>query len=128
MAWCDEKRFSDGYIVENKKFLAFVQQVVMTRRVEKKKRRKATAKKEKFDEMTVKEETDAAFFDGLQNLDLPDPELYEGAPLKYHTVRSYVSAIRVVFHMRYAISQVFGMEYIVWNKFLISYRMAIWNI
>jgi hypothetical protein len=52
MAWCDEKRFPDGYTVENKKLLAFIQQLVMTRRAEKKKRRKATAKKEEFEEMT----------------------------------------------------------------------------
>jgi hypothetical protein len=93
IVWCDEKRFSDGYIVENKKFLAFVQQVVITRRVEKKKRRKVMAKKEEFDKMIVKEEIDAALVNGLQNLDFPDPELYEGVFLKYYIVRFYVSAI-----------------------------------
>jgi hypothetical protein len=56
--------------------LAFIQQVVMTRRVEKK-RRKATAKKEEFEEMTVEEEADAALVDGLQNLDVPNPESHE---------------------------------------------------
>jgi hypothetical protein len=102
MAWCNEKKFSDGYIIKNKKFLAFVQQVIMTRRVEKKKRRKVTAKKEKFDEIIVENKTDAAFVDGLQNLDLPDPELHEGVLFKYYTVRSYVSAIIELYQIQIA--------------------------
>jgi hypothetical protein len=102
IAWCNEKQFSDGCIVENRKLLAFVQQVVMKRRVEKKKRRKATAKKEDIEEISVEDEADAAIIDSLQHLDLPDPEFHEGAPLKYHTIRSYVSAIMELYQIQVA--------------------------
>src|SRR6266498_6010086 len=93
MTWCDEKQFSDGYIVENRKLLAFIQQVVMTRRVKKKKRRKTTAKREEIEEISMKDEADAAIIDSIQHLDISDPEFHKNAPLKYHTIRSYVSAI-----------------------------------
>jgi hypothetical protein len=72
----------------------------MTRRVKKKKRRKVTAKKEKFDEIIVEKEIDTAFVNGLQNFDFPDPELYKGVSFKYHTVRSYVSAIMELYQIQ----------------------------
>ncbi len=65
----------------------------MIRRVKKKKRRKTITKKEKIKEISIEDEADAAIINNIQHLDIPDPEFYKGAPLKYHIIRSYVSAI-----------------------------------
>ncbi len=65
MTWCDEKQFSDDYIIENRKFLAFIQQIVITRRVKKKKRRKIITKREEIEEMSVEDEADAAIINNI---------------------------------------------------------------
>ncbi len=65
----------------------------MTRRVKKKKRRKITAKRKEIKKISVKDEADAAIINNIQYLDISDPEFHEGASLKYHIIRLYVSAI-----------------------------------
>src|SRR6266498_2887765 len=74
----------------------------MTRRVEKKKRRKTITKREEIKEMFIKNEADAAIIDSIQHLNISDPEFHEGAPLKYHTLRSYVSAIIKLYQIQVA--------------------------
>ena len=73
----------------------------MTRRV-KKKKRKATAKREEIEEISVKDEVDAAIINNMQHLDIPDPEFYEGASFKYYTIRLYVSAIMEFYQIQVA--------------------------
>src|SRR6266536_4094414 len=74
----------------------------MIRRVKKKKRRKTITKKEKIKEISIEDEADAAIINNIQHLDIPDPEFHKGAPLKYHTIRSYVSAIMELYQIQIA--------------------------